>query len=589
MTLQSSTNQVMYEGDGATAEFSYSFLIFSAEDLTVTLRNAQGDETVLELDSDYSVSNVGVETGGNVTLIGPAPAVGESLKIERVIDLVQLTELPGAGPFPPASVERMGDRAVMIAQQLHNFFDRCMKVKTTTDISGVSLVLPDPDAGKGIKWNAAADGLTNTIVDPDNAAAEIADIRDQAQDARDAAQDAEGAAESARNDAQDARDAAQTAQGLAQTAQGLAETARDAAQAAEAGATAAAETTVGELGHISGLSHHADGGDTVLHIRSGKITLQGVMYTLPEDTNIDVSTYFTPNTDTWYMWGFQAYAGSQDQLIDDFELGQAFWVDPANSVIRFPTWHTTRGGWYQLWSGPGFVGTGLDDLEIDFVKTHNGLGGQHQVKITQAGATDYFQFSTDVGSTWNGVDIAVTGDWQQIGSSQGPWIRFGAATGHTVDDYWKIWVFTSRRVVGWFKTDGSGNILAYGLVGDRMKMATPLVLLDTTTPATSITALATDTPIWQHRLGVGIMGKAQTATNETSVISAADGDRTSLDQTVDALLAVKSGFFGVGRCCLRTNLYHQIKYARTFITGPEEGTTKLSQEFITIPSGMARE
>jgi hypothetical protein len=116
MTVPNTTRSVSYPGDDSGDVFAYTFKIFAAGDLVVTLR-ASGVDTVQTLGVDYTVSGAGAVDGGNVTMVTP-PATGETLFIERVLPMTQVTDLRNTGSFLPESIENTLDRAAMIAQQL---------------------------------------------------------------------------------------------------------------------------------------------------------------------------------------------------------------------------------------------------------------------------------------------------------------------------------------------------------------------------------------------------------------------------------------------------------------------------------------
>ncbi len=67
MTLASSTAKSgPYSCNGATTAFPFSFLITDKADLSVYLTDAEGNDTRLTLDGDYTVSGVASESGGTV-------------------------------------------------------------------------------------------------------------------------------------------------------------------------------------------------------------------------------------------------------------------------------------------------------------------------------------------------------------------------------------------------------------------------------------------------------------------------------------------------------------------------------------------
>ena len=115
MAVSSTTSKVSYAGNGSTTVFAYTFKIFAEADLRVFIRDAAGTEKLKTLTTDYTVSNVGVEGGGNVTF-GTAPASGETVVIQRVVALTQGTDYVENDPFPAESHENALDRLTFITQ-----------------------------------------------------------------------------------------------------------------------------------------------------------------------------------------------------------------------------------------------------------------------------------------------------------------------------------------------------------------------------------------------------------------------------------------------------------------------------------------
>lgn len=169
MTIESSTNQMNYTGNGSTATYPYTFKVFSEDDLVVkVVKISDSTETTLTVDADYTVSNVGVTTGGNVVLVDDNQAwlddsgflsSSYDLVIRRVVDLIQDTSIRNQGPYYASIHEDTFDYLTMIDQQQQNEIDRSLKVVET--VTGVDMTLPTPSAGLAIGWNATEDGLTN--------------------------------------------------------------------------------------------------------------------------------------------------------------------------------------------------------------------------------------------------------------------------------------------------------------------------------------------------------------------------------------------------------------------------------------------
>lgn len=160
MTVPSETNRSgPYNGNGVTTVFDYGFRILDEDHLRVIKKSALGTETVLVIDTDYTVSDVGEPAGGSVTL-DEAPEAGETITILRSIPFVQETDLENQGAYYAETVEDALDLAAMRDQQLDEGLARTLQMPPSYG-GDVNPTLPVPVANKLIGWNEAADGLQN--------------------------------------------------------------------------------------------------------------------------------------------------------------------------------------------------------------------------------------------------------------------------------------------------------------------------------------------------------------------------------------------------------------------------------------------
>ncbi|KWW37666.1 hypothetical protein [Cupriavidus metallidurans] len=146
MTINSAVRKAgPFLGDGVATVFPFSFKVFTKNDVKVTLTNASGAETVLALDSDYSVAvnaDQTVSPGGAVTYPA-ALAVGYKLTLTGSLPNLQPTSIPNNGSFYPKAIEDAEDRAVILIQQLQEQVDRSVKI----GVSDLPLTpLPGPQA-----------------------------------------------------------------------------------------------------------------------------------------------------------------------------------------------------------------------------------------------------------------------------------------------------------------------------------------------------------------------------------------------------------------------------------------------------------
>ena len=290
MTVSSTTTKNSYSGDGSTTTFAYAFKIFADADLTVILRSAAGTETVQTLTTNYSVTNAGNASGGNVEFV-TAPASGVTVVIRRNMAQTQSTDYTANDPFPAESHEDALDRLTFIAQQQQEEVDRSIKLSRTNtmtsteftvgaterankilafDSSGEISVTQELGTYQGtdatvtteayvvrdiVKSTTAAqlnnvyicvadavvgDSLTDTdhfelLVDAVSAATSATNAANSASAASTSATNASNSASTAethKDDAETAKTGAETAQTNAETAQTAAETAQAAAELA---------------------------------------------------------------------------------------------------------------------------------------------------------------------------------------------------------------------------------------------------------------------------------------------------------------------------------------------------------------------
>jgi hypothetical protein len=123
MTVTNTLARWEYTGDNVTKIFAYTNKIFAAADLRVFL-----DE--VEQVSGFTVSGVGVVTGGSVTFtVAPGSAVEVLITSEIVQD--QQTAYVEGDPFPAASHEDALDKLTLLVNQLQDQVDRCVKWPAT--------------------------------------------------------------------------------------------------------------------------------------------------------------------------------------------------------------------------------------------------------------------------------------------------------------------------------------------------------------------------------------------------------------------------------------------------------------------------
>jgi hypothetical protein len=147
LTVSSEISRWNYTGNGATLAFAYTTKIFAKTDLDVYVA------TVLQtVDTHYTVSGIGSDSGGNVTFLS-APANGAAVAIVKDVPYTQEESLPLGGDFASTTVEDMADKLTILLQQSKSLVDRSLR-QTDTD-SGTIGRLPALAArlGKFLRFN----------------------------------------------------------------------------------------------------------------------------------------------------------------------------------------------------------------------------------------------------------------------------------------------------------------------------------------------------------------------------------------------------------------------------------------------------
>src|SRR5262245_25203450 len=167
MSISTEVRRMEYTGNGTVGPFAYTFRVFAGTDLAVYVAGV-----LKTFGTHYTVSNVGIPTGGNVTFtVGNEPANGASVILLGNTPNTQTTELQEQGPFPAQTVEDMADRGVILAQQVDERVDRAPTLLPSS-LQG-PITLDELVAGKVARASASQDRIewvtfvvAGTYVDP---------------------------------------------------------------------------------------------------------------------------------------------------------------------------------------------------------------------------------------------------------------------------------------------------------------------------------------------------------------------------------------------------------------------------------------
>ncbi|TGV61656.1 hypothetical protein EN784_04615 [bacterium M00.F.Ca.ET.141.01.1.1] len=233
MTVPSETNRSgPYNGNGFTTVFDYEFKITN-ENYIKVIKASAGVETVLTIDADYIVSDVGNPAGGQVALTVPLPT-GQTLTLIPKVPFTQEIDLENQGAYYAQTVEDALDLAVMRDQQLQEQVSRAVLIPPSEDPAQLDGLIGDilrlADSADEVDTVAnhvdavqsAADNMAAIIAAPAQAAAAAASATAAAGSATAAAASATNAANSATGAAGSAASAATNAGILASLVAGFA-------------------------------------------------------------------------------------------------------------------------------------------------------------------------------------------------------------------------------------------------------------------------------------------------------------------------------------------------------------------------------
>lgn len=161
MTINTTTNVAIAQGNGIATVFPYAFPIPEQDNLFVRLLDAVTNQIIQTLNpGDYSVTGLGSSIGGTVTypLIGPPLDNTKKIMIERIMPYTQDLDIQNEGGFYPDVLERQLDDMVMQIQQIAEVQSR--SVVSPPGVPGQ--VFPSPADNHVIGW----EGTTLVNLDP---------------------------------------------------------------------------------------------------------------------------------------------------------------------------------------------------------------------------------------------------------------------------------------------------------------------------------------------------------------------------------------------------------------------------------------
>jgi hypothetical protein len=179
-TVTIETNKVQYSGTGTTGPYAFTFKVFAATDLKVTITSAAGVPTTLAYGVGYTTTGTGTpaySTGGSVTLTSVLPT-GYTLTIRRNAAYTQTQNYINNAALTASSLNNALDKAQIQRHQILEKVDRSVKLPETSTLA--EPILPVPVGNAILGWNDAGTALENysTTIVSGGSLYEIAAIRE---------------------------------------------------------------------------------------------------------------------------------------------------------------------------------------------------------------------------------------------------------------------------------------------------------------------------------------------------------------------------------------------------------------------------
>jgi hypothetical protein len=127
MTVSYQESSIQYSPGGSTTEFAIPYQFNANGDIVAILTDADGNDTTWTLNSDYTLTGAGDDSGGTLTATTP-PDSGTTLTIYRDTDQTQETDYVANDSFPASTHEAALDKLTLLVQELQDQIDRCLKI-----------------------------------------------------------------------------------------------------------------------------------------------------------------------------------------------------------------------------------------------------------------------------------------------------------------------------------------------------------------------------------------------------------------------------------------------------------------------------
>jgi hypothetical protein len=159
MTVTANSRREQYEATAGQTVFPYPFPIQHQDEITVIQTLASdGTSTTLTITTDYTVSDVGEASGGNITLVSGA-ALDDIITVVGATPTTRTTDFNQAGDFLTSELNDQLDRITHILQENETETKRAFLLKDEDTATSVELPITSVRSSKYLAFDSSGDPI----------------------------------------------------------------------------------------------------------------------------------------------------------------------------------------------------------------------------------------------------------------------------------------------------------------------------------------------------------------------------------------------------------------------------------------------
>ena len=161
MTITNLVTRNDYVASSLQTVFSYTFKLLSSSHVKVYV-----NDVLKSLTTDYSVSNVGNDAGGNITFVAGL-VLNDVVALVRQVPLTQESDYIANDSFGAEVHEQALDKLTMAMQDLNrDQSNRVLKLPLASGLTNIEFPASTTRAGKTVRWTGDGTALEEIVITP---------------------------------------------------------------------------------------------------------------------------------------------------------------------------------------------------------------------------------------------------------------------------------------------------------------------------------------------------------------------------------------------------------------------------------------